>query len=73
MILCVFTVQNIQANSSDTFKDGIITGQIIDAALNEPLPYVNVIIKNTKQETVTGGITLDDGTFKITKINQRAG
>jgi outer membrane receptor protein involved in Fe transport len=68
MILCVFTVQNIQANSSDTFKDGIITGQVIDAALNEPLPYVNVIIKNTKQETVTGGITLDDGTFKITKI-----
>src|SRR5690606_28710344 len=39
-----------------------------DASLNQPLPYVNVIIKTTENKTITGGITLEDGTFKINKI-----
>ena len=49
-------------------RTGSISGKIIDASLNQPLPYVNVIIKNEANETLTGGISLDDGTFRITKI-----
>ncbi len=49
-------------------KTGSIAGRVLDAKLNEPLPYVNVIIKNTAGEIITGGITLDNGTFKIDKI-----
>ena len=58
------------ANASDNviFKDGTISGVVIDATLNQPLPYVNVIVKNSKDETVTGGITLDDGAFNVNKI-----
>ncbi len=51
-------------------KKGIISGKVLDAKLKQPLPYVNVIIKNAEGETLTGGITLDDGSFKIEKIEE---
>ncbi|WP_248723533.1 TonB-dependent receptor domain-containing protein [Seonamhaeicola sp. ML3] len=47
---------------------GSVFGTVLDAKLKQPLPYVNVIIKNDKNETLTGGITLDDGSFKIEKV-----
>uniref|UniRef100_UPI00404B23B7 outer membrane beta-barrel protein n=1 Tax=Gelidibacter sp. TaxID=2018083 RepID=UPI00404B23B7 len=49
-------------------KNGSVSGTVIDAGLNEPLPYVNVVIKNAANETVTGGITSENGTFTINKI-----
>lgn len=49
-------------------KTGTIFGKVLDAKLNQALPYVNIIIKNTKGEIQTGGISLDDGTFKIEKV-----
>ncbi|WP_298533147.1 outer membrane beta-barrel family protein [uncultured Algibacter sp.] len=49
-------------------KTGTISGKVLDANLKEPLPYVNVIIKNSAGKTLTGGITLDDGSFKIEKV-----
>ena len=62
-------VQNTQAtNNSETLVDGTISGKVIDAGLNLPLPYVNIVIKNDKGEIVTGTITAEDGSFKITKI-----
>jgi len=57
-----------QATTNDNFKDGEIKGLVIDDALNQPLPYVNVIIKKSDGEVLTGGITNDDGTFEIKKI-----
>lgn len=67
----VFITHNTQAtnnNTTDALIDGSISGKVLDATLNEPLPYVNIVIKNEKGEIVTGAITLEDGTFKITKI-----
>ncbi len=49
-------------------KTGSITGKVLDATLNEPLPYVNIILKNTDGTTITGTITLEDGTFELDKI-----
>ncbi|GAL69798.1 carboxypeptidase-like regulatory domain-containing protein [Jejuia pallidilutea] len=51
-------------------KKGTVFGKVLDAKLKQPLPYVNVIIKDTKGKTLTGGITLDDGSFKIEKIEE---
>ncbi|MGC6430172.1 MAG: TonB-dependent receptor domain-containing protein [Jejuia sp.] len=51
-------------------KRGTILGKVLDANLKQPLPYVNVIVQNEKGETLTGGITLDDGSFKIEKIEE---
>jgi outer membrane receptor protein involved in Fe transport len=67
-VLFLFILQGAQANSNEIFKDGQVTGTVIDDALDAPLPYVNVIVKKTTGETVTGGITQDDGTFKVDKI-----
>ena len=50
------------------FKDGQITGVVIDDALNEPLPYVNIVVNKSNGELLTGGITNDDGSFKIEKV-----
>ena len=54
--------------TNETFKDGQINGIVIDDALNEPLPYVNVVIRNNEGEIVTGGITSEDGSFQIKRI-----
>ncbi|MDO5970618.1 outer membrane beta-barrel family protein [Flavivirga aquimarina] len=72
-LLCLLLVTiTIQAHSTVTKnnvdKTGSITGKVLDATLNQPLPYVNVVIKNASGDILTGGITLDDGTFKIEKI-----
>jgi hypothetical protein len=42
----------------------MISGKIIDKKTNEPLPYVNIVIKENSK-VVTGGITSDKGTFQI--------
>ena len=67
-VLSLFTILNIQATDKETLVDGSISGTVYDATLNEPLPYVNIVIKNSEGEIVTGSITSEDGTFKITKI-----
>ena len=67
-VLTLFTILSTQATEKETLVDGSIFGKVYDASLNEPLPYVNIVIKNSEGEIVTGSITLEDGTFKITKI-----
>ncbi len=64
-MLCILS--NAQPLNNE-IKTGSISGKVIDASLNEPLPYVNIIVKNDLNETITGGISLDDGTFNINKI-----
>lgn len=49
-------------------RDGTVSGRVIDSGLNQPLPYVNVIIKDASNTIITGGITDDNGNFKIEKI-----
>ena len=74
LLLLFFILLSISAKAhntdpeTNTDKTGTISGRVLDANLKQPLPYVNVIIKNTKDETLTGGITLEDGTFEIEKI-----
>ncbi|MEN3322565.1 outer membrane beta-barrel family protein [Mariniflexile soesokkakense] len=51
-------------------KTGTISGKVLDATLNQPLPYVNIIIKNVKEEVLTGSITSEDGSFKIEKVEE---
>ena len=73
LFLCLLLLStSIKAHTSDPEKDtektGTISGKVLDANLKQPLPYVNVIIKNLNGEILTGGITLEDGTFKIEKV-----
>lgn len=57
-----------QPNSNSEIKDGSISGRVLDAQLNQPLPYVNVIVKDAAGKIITGSITDSDGTFEIKKI-----
>ena len=53
---------------NEEVRTGNIQGKVVDASSNQPLPYVNVVIKNGADEIITGGITNDDGSFEIKKI-----
>ena len=72
LFLCavLFSITAVHATdpAPETDKTGTISGKVLDATLKEPLPYVNIIIKNTSGKILNGGITLDDGTFEIKKI-----
>jgi len=69
MFICVLLLSVIvSAQPAKELRDGTVSGRVIDASLNQPLPYVNVIIKTTANQTITGGITKDDGTFEIKSI-----
>ena len=49
-------------------KNGSLTGVIVDVKTQEPLPYVNVVIRDANNKILTGGITDNDGKFTIKKI-----
>lgn len=69
VIVMLFSFVTIaQPNSNSDIKNGSISGRVMDAALKQPLPYVNVIIKDKNQKVITGGITNADGNFFIDKI-----
>ncbi|RNL88447.1 TonB-dependent receptor [Sinomicrobium pectinilyticum] len=54
--------------ATTAFAQGIITGTVIDAELNEPLPGANVVVKGT-----TTGVSTDfDGKFRI-EVPQNSG
>ena len=57
-----------QPNANEDIKNGSISGRVMDASLNQPLPYVNVIIKDVNGKVITGAITDDNGNFSIDKI-----
>jgi len=46
---------------------GSISGKVTDKTTKEPLPYVNIVIKEAGK-VVTGGITDDNGAFNINKL-----
>lgn len=71
LLLVTVTTQAHTINpETDLDKTGSISGKVLDAKLNDPLPYVNVVIKDATGKILTGGITLDDGTFKIEKVEE---
>jgi len=47
---------------------GLVIGNVIDAASNEPLPYVNIVVRNSSDSILTGGITDDRGNFEIKAV-----
>ena len=48
-------------------QTGTVSGTVVDFSTNQPIPYATIIIKNN-QETLTGGITDDEGNFQINNI-----
>lgn len=61
-LLFVFLFGSIMTISAQ--NQGTISGKVIDKTTGEPLPYVNIIVKENGT-MVTGGITEDNGTFTV--------
>lgn len=57
-----------QLTKNNLPKPGTVTGKVIDFLTKEPLPYVNVIIRDMSKKVITGGITSDNGSFTIKDI-----
>lgn len=72
MLLCLFgTFLSMQAQNaakpSLIESPGSISGKVVDKNTNEPLPYVNIIVKESNK-VITGGITSENGTFAIKNL-----
>ncbi len=72
ILVCLFgTMISMQAQNSvkPTLLEnsGSISGKVIDKKSNEPLSYVNIVVKE-ENKVVTGGITADNGTFLIKNL-----
>lgn len=69
-MLLVSSLVQAQSSNKDTstVKTGIITGTILDGIFNEPLPYVNIVIRDLNDKIITGSITKDDGSFYMENI-----
>jgi outer membrane receptor protein involved in Fe transport len=68
LILVSTTILSAQPNANKDIKNGSVSGRVIDAKLNEPLPYVNIVVKDQNNKVITGGITNESGDFKIDQI-----
>ncbi len=71
MLLCLLTVSFnsfAQLAKSELPKPGTIYGKVIDETTKEPLPYVNIVVRDMAKKVITGGITGDKGNFKIKDI-----
>lgn len=68
LAISLISTQYNQVSADTDPRDGEISGVVIDASINEPMPYVNIVIKNKNGDIVTGGITEENGSFKIKDI-----
>ncbi|WP_144893174.1 TonB-dependent receptor domain-containing protein [Flavobacterium tiangeerense] len=67
-MVTLFTVQaQTSSKTSPLENSGLITGKIIDKQTNEPLGYVNVVIKEDGK-VLTGEITSEKGLFSIKNL-----
>ncbi len=71
MLLCMLTVtfnSFAQLAKSKLPKPGVVTGKVVDDATKEPLPYVNIVVRDAAKKVLTGGITDEKGKFRIKDI-----
>ena len=70
LLLCFFTTLSfIQAQNltPTTSNPGSISGKVIDKNSKQPIPYVNISVKEANK-IITGGITQDNGNFTIKNL-----
>nr|WP_321414028.1 TonB-dependent receptor [uncultured Allomuricauda sp.] len=68
LLLCMTSPFSLFANDTDEAL-GVIKGKVIDNVSNQPVAYAAVVIKSEDgTETITGGITTEDGNFEINKL-----
>lgn len=68
LAVVIFLSGFAQAPMESSAPKGTLSGIVVDNKTKQPLPYVNIIIKDSKNIVLTGGITDEKGRFEIKKI-----
>jgi hypothetical protein len=64
-IICLLSITNVFAQRPTQSKAYFISGKVIDKDTKEPLEYATVVLKNLKNQKISGGITNDKGLFNV--------
>lgn len=64
-LLCANLLFPSPTDPDPELRIGSVSGKVIDKALRQPVPYAAVIVKSENDSTITGGITLEDGSFEL--------
>ncbi|NNM22064.1 MAG: TonB-dependent receptor, partial [Flavobacteriaceae bacterium] len=68
-VLALFmSMATIAAINPESERLGKITGTVIDKNLQQPIPYVTIVVKDMNGQVITGGVTDDRGQFSIDEI-----
>lgn len=67
-LLLIFTMCLSYIIQAQTSSSGSVKGKITDQSTREELPYVNVVVKDSTNHIITGGITNQKGNFEIKQI-----
>ncbi len=70
LLLCFFsslTFLQAQTSAPSAANPGSISGKVIDKTSKQPIPYVNISVKQA-DKVITGGITQDNGNFSIKNL-----
>jgi outer membrane receptor protein involved in Fe transport len=69
LLLCFFSsLSFLQAQTAPAGNNpGSISGKVIDKTSKQPIPYVNISVKQA-DKVITGGITQDNGNFSIKNL-----
>ena len=65
VLLVVTTNFYAQMSKENLPKPGSISGKVIDNNSKEPLPYVNIVVRDFVKKIITGGITNENGVFIV--------
>jgi outer membrane receptor protein involved in Fe transport len=67
LFLSSFSFLHAQTSAPAAVNPGSISGKVIDKNSKEPIPYVNISVKQA-DKVITGGITQDNGNFSIKNL-----
>jgi len=67
-LLTIFTSYTRADEDNPPSAYGSITGSVIDAVSKEPIPFANVVVRNSGDSILTGGITDEKGNFVIKEV-----
>jgi len=67
-LLTFLTINSWADDDNPPSAYGSITGIVLDANSKEPIPFANVVIRNSGDSILTGGITDSDGNFIIDEV-----
>ena len=62
---CLLSTVLLFAQKTNKIKQIAITGTVVDSKTNQPLEYATIIVKDTKTDKISGGITDINGKFNV--------